>query len=378
MGARAAAAMAGASFVLVLSLVLAGCAHRLADSEPALALEDIAAGSADSRLKQRTASPARQTLSYQVEGRARAADLYLGGLPPRAGIVLVPGVVPAGKDDARLVALASTLARLDFAVLVPDIEGLRRYQVRGSDVSAVADALRYLLSQPALAPQGRAGVAGFSYGAGPVLLAALQPDIRERVRFLVAMGGYYDLRRVVSYFTTGYYRDPDSGAWQHRPANPYAARVFAWSNTDLLRRPADRAWLRAYVNGELGKAAAPGLAADAQAFLALLDNRDPDRVPALIDALPAAIRAELDALDPAAHDLSKMQAQVLLVHGREDRIIPYTESLALAAALPEERTRLFVIDGVAHVDVRLREQDVERLLAAMTLLLAQRAPHKER
>ena len=60
-----------------------------------------------------------------------------------------------------------------FAVLVPDLRGLRDYRVRAANVREVADAFRYLVARGGLAPQGRAGIAGFSYGAGPVLLAAL-------------------------------------------------------------------------------------------------------------------------------------------------------------------------------------------------------------
>lgn len=163
-----------AAMLLLVLFVLSACTP-LGSTEPELALEDIAAGTGQSRLKQQTGEPSLQSLSYRIDDRHYNADLYLSPQAPRAGIVLVPGVVEAGKDDLRLVALATTLARLRFAVLVPDIEGLRWFQVRGQDVQAVADAFRYLSSRSTLAPQGRAGIAGFSYGAGPVVLAALQP-----------------------------------------------------------------------------------------------------------------------------------------------------------------------------------------------------------
>ena len=144
----------GVTALSLIMLALSACALPLGDTEPALALQDIAAGFGTSRLKQQTPAPRRQAISYEINARRYMADLYLSSSAPRAGIVLVPGVVPAGKDDRRLVALATTLARLHFAVLVPDIEGLRRYQVRSTDVQAVADAFRYLSSRPALVPQG--------------------------------------------------------------------------------------------------------------------------------------------------------------------------------------------------------------------------------
>jgi pimeloyl-ACP methyl ester carboxylesterase len=234
--------------------------------------------------------------------------------------------------------------------------------------------------QPALAPKGRLGIAGFSYGVGPVLLAALQPDIQQQVHFILAMGGYHDLQKLVTYFTTGYYLDEASGQLHYRPANPYAAWVFALSNAELLEQPEDRIWLRdkimAIAEGE-GKSrleTIPGLGLDTQALLKLLTNRDPDRVPALIQQLSPRIRTELAAINPAIHDLSSLQAQVILVHGRNDDIIPYTESIALSRRLPPGKVKLFLIEGVAHVDIQLQEEDIPKLVAAMTLLLEQRSP----
>jgi fermentation-respiration switch protein FrsA (DUF1100 family) len=67
-------------------------------------------------------------------------------------------------------------------------------------------------------------------------------------------------------------------------------------------------------------------------------------------------------------------AQVLLLHGRSDNLIPYTESIALAKALHPDRVRLFIIDGLAHVDFKPKAQDVPQLLGIMHALLDQRPP----
>jgi pimeloyl-ACP methyl ester carboxylesterase len=210
-----------------------------------------------------------------------------------------------------------------------------------------------------------------------VLLAGLEPDVRERLGFILTLGGYHDLRSVVTFFTTGYYRDGEGDAWRHKPVSPYAAWVFALSNLELLEQPADRQRLRDYLGGlthESAAAVPTGLAPDAQALLALLLNRDPERVPALIDGLSPRIRAQLAGLNPAARDLGALQAELILVHGRADNIIPYTESVALARALPAGRARLFLIDGFAHVDVRVERQDIPQLRRAVQALLEQRVP----
>lgn len=363
----------------LLAMLASGCVPYLGDSEAALALEDIAAGGLPSRLKSKTPEPERRNISYEVNGRSHKGDLYLSPEGATAGIVLVPGVVPAGKNDRRLVALAKTLARLRFAVLVPDIAGLRQYRVRASDVRDVADAVRHLKSRKALQAGDAVGIAGVSYGAGPVMLAALEPDIYDTVEFVVVLGGYYDLRTIVTYFTTGYYRKTSDAEWQHMDPHLYAKQVFTLSNTDLLDRPRDRAALANYAREMLGgdiigTATAPtNLAPDAQAFFSLLTNKNPDRVPSFIERLSPRIRNELEGIDPASHDLSRYRAEVIIIHGRSDNIIPYTESVALARALPKGLAHLFLIEGFAHVDVGLEPEDIPRMLSAMEVLLAQRA-----
>ena len=371
---------------LVLCTVLSACTSPdFGDSEAGLALEDLAYAPATSRLAAQTPLPSRESVSIMIGGEDRAADLYRPPQGARAGIVLVPGVAARGRRDTRVVAIANTLARLEFTVLVPDMPGVRRYRMRSSDVRDVADTFAWLVSRPALAPRGHIGIAGFSYGAGPVLLAALQPEIRDRVHFVLAVGGYYSLENVVSYLTTGYIRaDPAKGEAASETArlspHPYSETTFIRSNLDLLERPVDRGFFRdyaEYISGNRNVEDEPvpaSLAPDAQAFYDLLNNPLSAQVPVLLEALSPRMRTELEGIDPSAHDLSRLRADVILLHGRGDNLIPYTESVALAGALPESQVQLFLIDGLAHVDFRPKARDLPQLLSAMEALLAKRVP----
>jgi alpha-beta hydrolase superfamily lysophospholipase len=142
----------------------------------------------------------------------------------------------------------------------------------------------------------------------------------------------------------------------------------------------DRGFFRdyaAYITGDRVDQDEPApahLAPDAQAFYDLLTNHLPAQVPALLDQLPPRMRTELEGINPAAHDLSQLRADVILLHGRGDNLIPYTESITLAAALPASQVQLFLIEGLAHVDFRPKAHDVPQLLGAMEALLAARMP----
>ena len=368
---------------------LSGCSP-LRNYESLLVLADIGAAHAPSRLKAVTPKPSRSPVAYVVGGRSHTGDLYLPAEgKPLAGIVLVPGAVPNGKDDARLVAFATSLARARFAVLAPELPGFRQLQIRPTDVREVADAFAYLASRPDLAPGGRAGIGAFSYAVGPALLAAMGPDIREQVRFIVSVGGYYDLARAVSYFSTGYFQH--EGRWYYLKPDDYGKMVFVKSSQPYLRDPRDREILDAMVQSKLANidadiaSLAPGLGEDGRAIYELVSNLDPARTPQLMQALPPEVLGGIAALTLSDKDLRGLKARLLLVHGKNDNLIPYPESIELAQKAAPGQARLFVINRIlGHVDLRLSHvlsweflseelPDAWRMWRAVDALLAERA-----
>lgn len=342
-------------------------------------LSDLAAGSEPSRLKQLTATPSRESIRYGMNGRTYEADLYRGAEAPLAGVLLVPGAAQQGKDDPRLVALARTLARSRFAVMVPDMKQVRDLKARPEDVQEIVDAFTYLIGSADLSPQGRAGISAHSYAVGPAILAAMRPEIRDHVRFVQGVGGYHDLAAVVTYFTTGYFRRPGETAWRYLAPSQHGKWTFMLSNADQFSQEGDRQAIAAIARRRMAE---PGASIDdlatqlgheGRAFLSLLDNPDPARTPALLRQIPAAMQADLAALDLASRDLHPLRARLILVHGVDDSTIPYTESLALAHAVRPGQARLFLVRGLSHVDLRgFGVLDHWRLLCAVEALLAER------
>jgi pimeloyl-ACP methyl ester carboxylesterase len=239
--------------------------------------------------------------------------------------------------------------------MVPDVPRFQAQQVAAGDGALLADAVRFLLAQPE--GRGPVGLAAISYAVGPAFLAALEPDLRARIGFIVAIGGYYDAEAVVTFFTTGYFRDSESAPWHKGRPNEYGKWVFVQANAERVERAYDRVALMAMSGRKLANPNSDvsdltlGLGPEGQAVVALLSNADPDRVPALIAALPPAVRDDLYRLNLAIQDLKTLTARVLLIHGRDDAIVPYTESVALARALPEGSTHLALLDNLAHADL---------------------------
>ena len=352
-------------------LCLGGCSPPRA-IEAVEVLTDLVAGTEPSRLKRTTAAPKRVPFPGQPGG-----DLYWSG-DPTAILVLVPGAAPAGRNDPRLVAFAETLARARFLVFVPDIPSLRALRIGPDDAHAIAAAIDRAAACSA-DDKRSVTVMAISYAAGPAVLAALRPDTSDRVQTVITIGGYYDVDAVVTFFTTGFFRGSPEEPWRHRAPNAYGKWQFALANADRLAAPGDRATLQAIAERKLDQPDAeiddliPALEPQGRAVVILLTNQDPELVPALIDDLPPAMRADLRALDLEHADLSRLRASAILVHGEDDPIIPATESEALAAALPDGQSHLYVMGSLAHVEVGIASlPDGFRLWQAVYRILAER------
>ena len=323
--------------------------------EAVLVLQDIEAGRGPSLLEETTPEPTRAAISFKVDGRERKADLYAPGDAARAGMVLIPGLTPRGRGDPQVVAFAETLARARFEVIVPDLPGMRSLQVTALDAVPIADATRFLDERGA---GRRLGMAAVSFAVGPAIIALDEAPAAGRVDFFVGIGGYYDLEALITYVTTGFYREQESGPWLYRPPKAYGKWVFVLTNSGRIADPGDRATLFEMASRKLDDADADvtdlaiALGPQGRSVYALISNGDPDRVSALIADLPPEVRGEIEQLDLRHRNLTALDTDFLLIHDRDDRIIPASQSVALAGAVAPGRARLYLVGGLDHAQVK--------------------------
>lgn len=319
--------------------------------------------------------PVPTEVRYRIDGRDYLADLYRPNQAARSALVLIHGFTDLGKGDPRLRHFAESLARVRFLVLVPEIESLTRFNVSTDNIKAVRDSVIYLAEQAELT-EDRLGLAAISYSVGPAILAALETDAHRHVDFILSVGGYYDLIQGITFATTGYYRD--DGEWQYREPATSGRWLLLLGHAHQMPDTQDRTLLSRIAELKLqdpqmdvaeltARLSDQGLAAHT-----LISNRNPIRVPELIERLPEAMRREIAALDLSSHDLSELRAHLILLHGRDDPMIPPTQSEALAEAVAPGQAELFIAGGLMHVDVQPGWRDALKLWQAAVALLEAR------
>lgn len=295
---------------LLLALVLAAPV-ALAAVRLLLAGAFLVEFATDGRLGVLTAlTPRPRRMGLDLPGTA--ADRYVRPALVSRPLVLVHGFAPQGKDDPRAVQAGMLLARAGFDVAIPTVTGLTTGRLGSGDVEPVVAAV---LAQAG--GNARVGVIAVSIGAGPALLAAADPRVRERVTVVLSLGGYASAAELLRFLLTGEYAYRET---RGRVARDEAVvRRFVEANADLVER----------------LAGAPG-------------TTDPRRLAAILGSPPPALGRHLDALSPLSV-ASSIEARLILVHGRADPAVPFTESLRLADARPS-RTTVILLAGVDHVD----------------------------
>ncbi|RLK46526.1 pimeloyl-ACP methyl ester carboxylesterase [Alkalispirillum mobile] len=356
----------------LLSLPACGPVQR--HYEAGLILGDIRAGEEDSRLKRTRPAPERETVNYTgVTGEARVADLYTPGGEIKADLVLVHGFTEDGRRDPRLIQFAETLARAGFRILAPEVETLTRMDVSPENVQDVVDASRWLDEH---GDGDGVGVAALSFSVATAVLAAMEPEGQPHIGWVVGVGGYYDLVDSLTYVTTGYYTE--DGREVFLEPRVEGRWVVLLTQLDRVPDDDDRELLERIAYRHLDDPGtdtedkAEDLTPSGRAVYDLLTNRDPERVPELLADLPEPVRDEIEALNLARRDLSDLQAYLLLVHGRDDDVIPWTQSQALLEAAPASGAELRLVTGLTHVDVDPGLLDAWRLLRAVNRLLVLR------
>ena len=287
------------------------------------------------------ADVAVEEIVLEADGRHVLADLYRPAAP-RGAVLLVHGLSRAGRRHPDLVRLARLLAGHRRMVVVPQFDGLAAFQLSGREVAEVRAALR------ALAGRGEhVAIAGFSFGAGPAVLAAA--DV-PGVTLAASFGGYADLRDVIRYLTTGVH--DFAGQRYVQPPEPYNRWKLLALLVDFVHDPRDRSQLATIAARKLADpgsdtgALEAALGPEGRAVRALVVNRREDAVADLLAALPREARTAIDALSPLGA-AARLGGRLVIAHGARDVSIPFTQSLRLADA-SSRRARVVILETFEH------------------------------
>jgi pimeloyl-ACP methyl ester carboxylesterase len=311
---------------------------------------------------------------YRRAGRELGASFYrlARSRTPRPAWIVLHGLTHAGRRHAALDRFVRAVAASGSAVFVPEVPEWQALSVRPEiTLGTIAASLDTLNRRPEIIPD-RIGVIGFSFGATQALVAASEPATHGRLAGIAAWGGYCEPRRLFHFGITGeheldgiaYRRDPDPyGRWIM--GGNYLTRIPGYEGFGDCARALHQLALESGRAGRfswepyydpLKERIGAQLPTDQRELFRIFappsGSPPPDGSFAadLARRLADAAVATDPLLDPRPH-LQRVGCRVLLAHGRDDRLVPFTESLRLQRQLDPERcggstiTSLFAHSG---------------------------------
>jgi len=318
-------------------------------------VDELRRPGAESWLRRATPAPSRSALALEAAGLRLAADLYRPARGSgRVPVILVPGLVEAGKDDSRVPPFAELLARAGFPVVVPNLPSFRTLRAHPDNVRDLAAALDAVTARADLAPLGRAGLCGISYAGGTCLLVALDPARAARVPFLAAVGAYADLDTALRFLATG--RTFHRGRMRIVKPEPYGQLVFLRTYQEFLAVARDSQVLEAMADRRMRDASArlsdlaDSLTPQGRLIYDLFETAPPEGVPELIEQLPPGLRRRMAELSPGRRSFAPLGARLYLVHDRDDGTFPVSEAYRLADLARARPVRIVVMEALTHVE----------------------------
>jgi pimeloyl-ACP methyl ester carboxylesterase len=131
-------------------------------------------------------------------------------------ILLVHGLVPYGNRDGYLDAVANNLAEIGYMVVLPNLPAETHYEMRTSDVTIIADAIRWTAHNTGQ----KVSVLGVSFGGGLAIPAALQPSVSGDVKLIFTLSSYYNLESIARYYLHDPVYDPGGHLYPGEPPGP--------------------------------------------------------------------------------------------------------------------------------------------------------------
>jgi pimeloyl-ACP methyl ester carboxylesterase len=326
----------------------------------------------------------------RVKG-SRDFDAWIYSRPDRApdgSVLVMPGLHYAGPADPRFDRFSRVLAYAGYLVMAPFLPDYGEMMVRPSVVSDAEAAFDALLADRER-PKGKPGIFSISFGSMPALRLAARRS--EEISRLVVFGGFSSFRSSLRFALVGH------GERKNDPLNAPVVILNLLPFVDGVETSDHEAFgalLREYCKASWGKEESK-VPAMHRAIAERIADRAPEHLrplflvatrarPGVEEVADRALERAGDHfawVDPRVH-LGTVACPVTLVHGREDDVIPFEESLALKESLAKTRAELLLtglyghtnggeglLRGVDRIGESAREvQTMTRMLTAMARL----------
>jgi pimeloyl-ACP methyl ester carboxylesterase len=290
-----------------------------------------------------------------VQGLPIQVDHYEPNTQYTGTVVVIHGMSPKGKQDPRVSSLCFALSKVGYRVIAPDIDSIKQLIICPSQIDTIANILYEISNNASLTPSGKIGVLAPSFSGAMCLAAAALPDIKDRVKAVCAIGAFTEVDSVMSYLL-------NNGS-----ADPYGRFIVLKKIVPLVcpEHGLFQGALDAAIQDNLNEIAFDEFTNAYNRYLSSLIESDRQKIRRLFhDAVyreqlfassKIVLCEELKALD-IVHRIEGLSANIFLLHGLADSVIPCQQSERLYQELKglNKKAELVITPFLSHGDTQFR------------------------
>ena len=270
-------------------------------------------------------APTHQVLELEVDDKIIEADLYMPDNSQNIpAFIFFLGVSPAERgSDPRVESLVNALARLGVAVIVPWLETQEKGIVVKDDIGSLVYLFEYLSNMEEI-DDTRIGMGGICTGASMVALAASDIRISQNVKFLNLFAGYYDAFDFIKAVTSEkrFYK----GSIQDWKPDRLTRKVVFKQLIESVSNNHDRGYLYQLIENEnVGIESNLFITDEAKIVHSLISKPHISDVDDLFQRMAPQTVSYLEDISPG-NFTQQLNAKVLIMHDRNDRLVPVEES----------------------------------------------------
>lgn len=288
-------------------------------------------------------------------------------------ILLTHGMSAYGIDDVRILELAENLCLSGFLVVLPEFEEVKALRITFETVNSIHDICHIITSMKGLYFENKLGVFCISFTGGMGLAALSRADLQGKISSIVAIGAYSNFDVLNRHAINSFEYDN------------YASFVFFYNFLEKIIEISEelkKILFESALDNALYRKGANSVALKIKNQLNLRDRKIYDSI-----CSDSVYRKKLSeeicgrmgniiSLSSPIHYIENLVAPVSLIHGKNDRVIPESESVEIANVLKlkGKKYNLEITGLLSHgdkVSLWRRASDIPGLARAFGFFLRQ-------
>ena len=276
-----------------------------------------------------------------INGKITPLRVFKPKKAQKTTYILFPGASPFAEDHPGMIGLATTIMNLGYNVFIPRIPPLKALSITSENIKWFAKAYEEIINRNDV-DKANVAIIGISFGGSLLLKATLDKKIKSNPpRSMLMYGSCFDLEAGLNFLLTGEIKH--NGKIGHIPPNDWGLTVLFHNFIKTVDTGFDttkiQAVLAARVADELD---------EVEKLKASLSNHDFQFVhsvltakctPEIAEIAQEIIKSQADFLKQVSPSsfCEQIDMKIFIMHGANDSMVPYTESVKLGTNLPNNK-----------------------------------------